>query len=65
MTQLIPLLDAIPRIRGLRGRPRSKPKRLLADRGYDYGGAGKDVISLADTPSPRSGPDSISSTIRR
>ncbi|MGI5254081.1 IS5 family transposase [Actinacidiphila glaucinigra] len=36
VTQLIPLLDAIPRIRGLRGRPRSKPKRLFADRGYDY-----------------------------
>ncbi len=36
VTQLIPLLDAIPRIRGLQGRPRSKPKRLFADRGYDY-----------------------------
>ncbi|GGZ25237.1 hypothetical protein GCM10010327_65000 [Streptomyces nitrosporeus] len=36
VTQLIPLLDAIPRIRGLRGRPRSKPKRLYADRDYDY-----------------------------
>lgn len=36
VTQLIPLLDAIPRIRGLRGRPCSKPKRLFADRGYDY-----------------------------
>ncbi|MFE3516729.1 IS5 family transposase [Streptomyces sp. NPDC059166] len=36
VTQLIPLLDAIPRIRGLRGRPRNKPKRLFADRGYDY-----------------------------
>ncbi|CAL9641095.1 IS5 family transposase ISBugl2 [Streptomyces sp. enrichment culture] len=31
---LIPLLDAIPRIRGRRGRPRHKPKRLYADRGY-------------------------------
>jgi transposase len=30
------LLDAIPRIRGPRGRPRNKPKRLYADRGYDY-----------------------------
>lgn len=36
VTQLIPLLDAIPRIRGLRGRPCNKPKRLFADRGYDY-----------------------------
>ncbi|MFD9977916.1 IS5 family transposase [Streptomyces sp. NPDC059017] len=36
VTQLIPLLDAIPGIRGLRGRPRSRPKRLFADRGYDF-----------------------------
>ncbi|WP_437036047.1 IS5 family transposase [Streptomyces sp. enrichment culture] len=34
VTQLIPLLDAIPRIRGRRGRPHHKPKRLYADRGY-------------------------------
>lgn len=36
VTQLIPLLDAMPRIRGRRGRPRHKPKRLYADRGYDF-----------------------------
>ncbi|MDA4889920.1 IS5 family transposase [Streptomyces sp. MS2A] len=36
VTQLLPLLDAVPRIRGMRGRPRSKPKRLFADRGYDF-----------------------------
>lgn len=36
VTRLIPLLDAIPRIRGLRGRPRHRPKRLYADRGYDF-----------------------------
>lgn len=36
VTQLMPLLDAIPPIRGLRGRPRSRPRRLFADRGYDY-----------------------------
>ncbi|EDY65412.2 transposase [Streptomyces pristinaespiralis ATCC 25486] len=34
--QLLPLLDAIPSIRGLRGRPRRKPRRLCADRGYDF-----------------------------
>ncbi|MFD8812188.1 IS5 family transposase [Streptomyces sp. NPDC059627] len=33
---LLPLLDAVPPIRGLRGRPRRKPRRLYADRGYDY-----------------------------
>ncbi|WP_423247227.1 IS5 family transposase [Streptomyces pratisoli] len=36
VTQLMPLLDAIPSIRGLRGRPRHKPRRLYADRGYDF-----------------------------
>ncbi|MFC5227460.1 IS5 family transposase [Streptomyces fimbriatus] len=36
VTQLMPLLDAIPRIRGLAGRPRHRPQRLFADRGYDY-----------------------------
>jgi transposase len=36
VTQLMPLLDAIPRIRGRRGRPRHRPGRLFADRGYDY-----------------------------
>ena len=32
----MPLLDAMPRIRGLRGRPRHRPRRLFADRGYDF-----------------------------
>lgn len=36
VTQLLPLLDAVPSIRGLRGRPRRKPRRLYADRGYDF-----------------------------
>ncbi|WP_373294590.1 IS5 family transposase [Streptomyces albiflavescens] len=36
VTQLMPLLDAIPRIREVRGRPRHRPGRLFADRGYDY-----------------------------
>ncbi len=36
VTQLLPLLDAVPAIRGLRGRPRRKPRHLYADRGYDF-----------------------------
>lgn len=36
VTQLLPLLDAVPSIRGLRGRPRRRPRRLYADRGYDF-----------------------------
>ena len=36
ITQLLPLLDAVPPIRGRRGRPRRKPCELFADRGYDF-----------------------------
>ncbi|MET9686071.1 IS5 family transposase [Streptomyces coeruleorubidus] len=36
VTKLMPLLDSVPPIRGLRGRPRRKPRRLYADRGYDF-----------------------------
>jgi transposase len=36
VTQLMPLLAAIPPIRGKPGRPVRRPKRLLADRGYDH-----------------------------
>ncbi|GHD33574.1 hypothetical protein GCM10010313_79350 [Streptomyces violarus] len=36
VTQLIPLLDAIPPVRGRVGRPRRKPDSLFADRGYDH-----------------------------
>ncbi|MBP0596289.1 IS5 family transposase [Paraburkholderia sp. LEh10] len=35
VTQLLPLVDAIPPIRGSRGRPLRKPNVLYADRGYD------------------------------
>jgi transposase len=33
--QLFPLLEAIPPVRGKRGRPRRRPQALLGDRGYD------------------------------
>jgi transposase len=36
VTQLIPLLDAVPPIRGVVGKPRRRPRRLYADRGYDH-----------------------------
>jgi transposase len=36
VTQLLPLLDAIPPIRGLRGMPRRRPGKVDADRGYDH-----------------------------
>lgn len=36
VTQLIPLLEAVPPVRGKRGRPRRRPDVVLADRGYDH-----------------------------
>jgi transposase len=36
VTQLIPLIEAVPPIRGKRGRPLQRPRRIYADRGYDH-----------------------------
>jgi transposase len=36
VTQLIPLVDRIPPVRGKIGRPRRRPDRIVADRGYDH-----------------------------
>jgi transposase len=36
VTQLIPLLERVPAVAGLPGRPRRRPDELVADRGYDY-----------------------------
>jgi transposase len=36
VTQLLPLLDAVPAVRGRVGRPRQRPTQLVADRGYDH-----------------------------
>jgi transposase len=35
VTQLLPLLDKIPRVRGKPGAPRSRPDRVQGDRAYD------------------------------
>ena len=35
ITQLQPLVEAIPPVRGKRGRPRRRPERVQGDRGYD------------------------------
>lgn len=37
MTELLPAVDAVPAVRGKRGRPRRRPKAMLADRAYDSG----------------------------
>jgi transposase len=36
VTQLIPLIEAVPPIRGKRGQPLKRPRHLYADRGYDH-----------------------------
>ncbi|WP_420834109.1 IS5 family transposase [Streptomyces yunnanensis] len=36
VTQLLPLLDKIPPVAGVVGRPRHRPDALFADRGYDH-----------------------------
>jgi transposase len=36
VTQLLPLLEAIPPVRDRVGRPRRRPDSLFADRGYDH-----------------------------
>jgi transposase len=35
VTQIIPLVDAIPAVRGKPGRPRRRPERVQGDRAYD------------------------------
>src|SRR5215831_8026644 len=36
VTQLVPLVERVPPVRGKVGRPRRRPERVLADRGYDH-----------------------------
>jgi transposase len=36
VTQLLPLVDGIAPVTGKRGRPRQRPERVIADRGYDH-----------------------------
>jgi transposase len=50
VSQLIPLLDAIPAVRGMVGRPRRRPERLTADRGYDFDKYRRELRSRRITP---------------
>lgn len=38
VTQLVPLVDAVPPVRGKPGRPRRRPERVLGDRAYGSAG---------------------------
>jgi transposase len=50
VTQLIPLIQAVPPIRGKRGRPRRRPEKLYADSGYDHDKDRAQVRDLGITP---------------
>ena len=50
VTQLLPLLERVPAVGGLRGRPRRRPDRLIADRGYDSNPHRHQLSRLGITP---------------
>src|SRR5450756_75868 len=50
VTQLLPLLDAGPALRGRVGAPRRRPARRLADRGYDHDRYRREVRKRGITP---------------
>jgi len=54
VTQLLPLIQTIPPVRGRRGRPRRRPDTLYADRGYDHDKYRKQVREVGDHPGDRS-----------
>ena len=53
VTQLIPLIRAVPPIRGKRGQPLQRPRHLYADRGYDHEVYRDKVRRLQITPHTR------------
>lgn len=58
VTQLVPLVEAIPSVRGKVGHPRHRPERVQGDRGYDSephrqilrGGGIEPVLAKRNTP---------------
>ena len=50
VTQLLPLLERIPPVAGRVGRPRRRPSRLIADRGYDHDKYRRKLRLLGITP---------------
>ncbi len=50
VTQLLPPLEAVPKIRGTRGRPAQRPRRVYADRGYHHDSHRAKVHALGVTP---------------
>lgn len=50
VTQLIPLLERVPAVAGLVGRPRHRPDVVIGDRGYDHDKHRRLVRKLGITP---------------
>ena len=50
VTQLMPLIKAIPPVRGRRGRPRRRPDQVYAGCGYDHGKYRKQVRAAGIIP---------------
>ncbi len=50
VTQLVPLIEAIVPIGGVRGRPLSRPGRVYADRGYDHDKIDASFMSATSPP---------------
>src|SRR5438067_126753 len=50
ITQLLPLVEAIPPVRGKRGRPRRRPDGLYADRAYDSAKHRDELRDIGITP---------------
>lgn len=55
-TQLVPMLEAMPKVQGPRGRPRTRPKAVLGDRAYGTVGVIAAVVAMkiASYLAPRS-----------
>ncbi|MTK05031.1 transposase [Micromonospora sp. CP22] len=50
VTQLLPPVDKVPRIKGIRGRPRQRPDRIHADLGYDFDKYRRELHTRGITP---------------
>jgi transposase len=50
VTELMPLVDKVPRVKGIRGRPRQRPRRIYADRGYDFDTYRRELRAKGITP---------------
>jgi transposase len=50
VTQLMPLIQDIPPVRGRRGRPRRRPDTVFADRAYDHDTYREQVQAAGITP---------------